>query len=356
MLDMSRAFDTIQRGSVINHLRPILNPDELHLVSLLIKDVTLQVKCDKTLGRTFTTNIGSPQGDCASPLLFILELSKALEKSKDLIKSFSNLNTIRLTQHDHPYSKQTETVKETDKTFSIGQEYADDCSIGSTNLELIEQFNNTVPQQLEQFSLCVNKEKTERFSIKHNGDQSWKDIILLGSKLDTQSDIARRKGLASAAFNKHQNIVTNKRLPLTLRIKYFEAFVTSIFLYQSGIWTLNEKLNNKIDVFQRLFLKRIVGIRYPKTITNKELYKLTKQQPWSRTCKKRRLTLFGHTCRLPVNAPAREAIQEAIKPVKRPVGGQRTTLIKKNTQRPGMYRNLNRRRNETEQRGLSNTC
>ena len=46
MLDMSRAFDTIDRASVLNNLKEILNPDEIHLISLLIKDVKLSVKCD----------------------------------------------------------------------------------------------------------------------------------------------------------------------------------------------------------------------------------------------------------------------------------------------------------------------
>ena len=82
MLDMSRAFDTIDRASVLNGLKEVLEKDEIHLISLLIKDVVLSVKCDNHIGREFTTNIGSPQGDCASPLLFIFELSKALEKSK----------------------------------------------------------------------------------------------------------------------------------------------------------------------------------------------------------------------------------------------------------------------------------
>ena len=132
MLDMSRAFDTIQRGSVIEYLKEIINPDELHLVSLLIKDVKLQVKCDNFIGREFTTNIGSPQGDCASPLLFILVLSEALKKSKELIKSYSVPNTNRLVNFDHTYTRNIEQT-ETEKNFSIGQEYADDCSVGSTD-------------------------------------------------------------------------------------------------------------------------------------------------------------------------------------------------------------------------------
>ena len=44
-------------------------------------------------------------------------------------------------------------------------------------------------------------------------------------------------------------------------------------------------------------------------------------------CQQRRLTLFGHTCRLPSDAPSRQALEEAIRPVKKLVGGQKKTLI-----------------------------
>ena len=94
---------------------------------------------------------------------------------------------------------------------------------------------------------------------------------------------------------------------------------------------LTDKLNHKIDVFQRLFLKRIVGIRYNnksnKSISNKELYKITNQKQWSVACKFRKLTLFGHTCRLPKGAPSRDALDESLRPVKKLVGGQKTTRI-----------------------------
>ena len=241
MLDMSRAFDTISRASVIDNLKEILNPDEIHLISLLIKDVTLQVKCDNQIGRKFITNLGSPQGDCASPLLFIFELSKALEKSKELIKSYSNPNLVKNINKDHPYCKKEENKQEIKHVFSIGQEYADDCSAGSTDSNLIDKFQEQVPVHLEQSNFDVNKEKTERFSISHSGDENWKNIIILGSKLDTESDISRRKQLASAAWSKYKILLQNKKLPLLLRVKYFEAFISSIFLHQCGIWTLTKK-------------------------------------------------------------------------------------------------------------------
>ena len=128
----------------------------------------------------------------------------------------------------------------------------------------------TSPFRFKNFSLEANKDKNEKFSVKRGGDNEWKEKILLGSKLDTVKDITRRKGLCSAAWAKYRNLLTSRKLPLLLRVSYFDTFVCSIFLYQCGIWTLDKKLENKIDVFQRVFLRRLVGIYFPKKISNKE--------------------------------------------------------------------------------------
>ena len=79
---MSRAFDTIDRGILLNDLKQILEPDTLHLVSLLLTDVQIEVKHKNKLGKRFKPDIGSPQGDCASPIWFIFYLHKALQTIK----------------------------------------------------------------------------------------------------------------------------------------------------------------------------------------------------------------------------------------------------------------------------------
>ena len=65
---MSRAFDTIDRGILLQDLSEIRKSDEVHLVGLLLKDVKLQVKYNGVAGNNFTPDIGSQQGDCASPI------------------------------------------------------------------------------------------------------------------------------------------------------------------------------------------------------------------------------------------------------------------------------------------------
>ena len=77
--------------------------------------------------------------------------------------------------------------------FSVGQEYADDCSAGSTNPELIDKFHETVPQQLQDFWLCVNEEKGNVSQSNIMEMTLGKNTLLLGSKLDTECDISRKK-------------------------------------------------------------------------------------------------------------------------------------------------------------------
>ena len=79
MLDMSKAFDTIQRGTLFEDLKEILTIDELNLIHLLLNDVQLAVKLEDRIGKLFESRIGSPQGDAASALFFLIYLAVSLK-------------------------------------------------------------------------------------------------------------------------------------------------------------------------------------------------------------------------------------------------------------------------------------
>ncbi|XP_038054992.1 uncharacterized protein LOC119727203 [Patiria miniata] len=64
-------------------------------------------------------------------------------------------------------------------------------------------------------------------------------------------------------------------------------------------------------------------------ITNKELYRRTNEIPWSTAITRRRLRWTGHLLRLPEEAPAKQALLDAIRKNKLPIGGQRTTWLKR---------------------------
>ena len=151
----------------------------------------------------------------------------------------------------------------------------------------------------------------------------------MGSLLDTTEDIKRRTSLANNAYCNLKTILLSKRISTHIKLRVFKALIESIFLYNSETWGLTTSQENPIDVFQRKLLRNILGIRYSahNWISSDELYKLTKQEQWSKTIRKRRLQFFGHVSRLPEQTPARIALNEALRPVKRPKGGMKTTYI-----------------------------
>ena len=140
-------------------MRPILDNDELYLIYLLLKDVKLCVKLQNKYGNEFTTNIGSPQGDSASAILFILYLAISLNSQ---IKSHTQ-------SLDHSYSKKI------DNHINIDQQYADDIGWISTDQTVIEHVERTVPPLLKDINIHVNESKTEKYTVSRNGSDDWKE-------------------------------------------------------------------------------------------------------------------------------------------------------------------------------------
>ena len=305
MMDMSKAFDTVKRDILLSDLEMIVDDDELHILKLLIDDVRLVVKCGNTLGTEFSTNIGVPQGDCLSPILFILYLSKAL-------------------LHENLYKQPIQSpqkfkyIKPTKKILEV--QYSDDISwITNGDKNLIDEIKEKVPKQLEKRNLLINPDKTEEHKIEwikkpkkgeiiKEEDWSWKTCKILGSLIDTKEDIKRRKSLALVALNKLNDIWENKKIALNLKSKIFNSTIKPIFLYNSELWALSNADEKQIDNFQRRLLRYMLCIKWPEKISTTDLKEKLKFESWSSEIKRRRLSWCGHLLRLPEGCPAKEAL------------------------------------------------
>ena len=187
-----------------------------------------------------------------------------------------------------------------------------------------------MPEKLRARNLLVNESKTEKFTIKRNGDNSWRKCKFVGSLLGTEEDIQRRKQLANNALKTLHSVFNNKRISTCVKIRAFKALIESIFLYNSECWGLTKKQENDIDCYQRRLLRNILKIKWStgNWVSNTTLYELTETKPWSEIIKIRRLRYFGHVARLDsTQVPVAKALNEALRPTKKPKGGSKTTYL-----------------------------
>ena len=127
---MFKAFDTVKKRDPFEILKEVLDDDELHIIKLLVGNVTLQVKVCTKMENDIETNIGVPQGDCLSPILFITYLAEALNP----------VQAIEQPPHisDHTYIKTNHAM--------ISQQCADDICC---NKQLKEELKAVVPRILK---------------------------------------------------------------------------------------------------------------------------------------------------------------------------------------------------------------
>ena len=188
-VDMTAAFDTIDRQKLLSIYREIINDDEVRMVKSLISDTTLEIKIPDCENSTrFTSNIGSPQGDGISGVHFNVYLENAMKEVREIRQS---------KDHDYVLKPPPETV------------YADDADFISETTEEQQLMKSKSASILAKFNLKVNEDKTELTTLKRQQDrpeERWRKTKKLGSVLSDEEDIQNRKNLASATLTKLQKI------------------------------------------------------------------------------------------------------------------------------------------------------
>ena len=158
-------------------------------------------------------------------------------------------------------------------------------------------------------------------------EPSFKDIKLLGTKLDTKKDILARKTKVWNPIKKFRPYFRSKRLSALHKIRLYRTYIEPILLYNSETWTLTATMEQALDGFHRKLLRIALNYIYPKVISNEKLYTLTREIPLSEKIKRRRLHLLGHILRLHPETPAQRALQYYLTPHRRPVGRPPLTWI-----------------------------
>ena len=314
-IDMSSAFDTIRRSTILDLLKICgCTDDELRLVRLLLSNTKLKVKVNGTLSLEFQSFLGAFQGDCLSGCLFTLVLAGALNELRLTL-------TVTIGRPFPPISVEG---------LPLDSEYADDVDFNDEEEENLRAILPVATAILKKWNLFVNESKTdfthvylansrEKDSAGNPvaGNEEWRKSITLGSMLCSKADISRRISLGYAAFNNYKK-AWNKKIPLQKRLLLYEALVVSVLMYNSSCWAAPKSVLEKLDVVHRRHLRSILNYRHPNIISNVNLYKRCNTEPLSVRVVHSRWRMLGHVLRGPLEGPAYSSLTFAINTLAKP--------------------------------------
>ncbi|XP_063687758.1 uncharacterized protein LOC134821025 [Bolinopsis microptera] len=221
-IDMSSAFDTIRRSTILDLLVECgCDDDEVRLVRLLLSNTKLKVNINGTLSAEFQSFLGAFQGDCLSGCLFTLVLAGALRDLRNRLETAMNRPNPPITDIGLP----------------LDSEYADDIDFNDEDEDNLRELLPIATEVLKDWNLFVNEDKTDFTHVylaekgaKDDqgkpiaGNELWRKSITLGSMLCSKEDISRRICLGYAAFNKYKK-AWNHKIPLSKRLLLYEALL-----------------------------------------------------------------------------------------------------------------------------------
>jgi hypothetical protein len=84
--------------------------------------------------------------------------------------------------------------------------------------------------------------------------------------------------------------------------------VKSVLLYACETWKTTNLITRILQIFIKKCLRRIMNIKWTNKITNKELWRLTKQKPIEIQIKRRKWSWIGHTLHKEAGATEKTAL------------------------------------------------
>ena len=156
-LDMSSAFDTIDREELMTVLEGVIDEDELRMCRLLLSDTKLKLRFADHTEEVFESNKGSPQGDAISGIFFNIAFENAL---RDLRATINNQNI----HIEHSYTQKNNIPEELI--------YADDSNFPAEDKHINNVIQRIANEILGKHSLKVNDDKWEKTQIIRSTDQN----------------------------------------------------------------------------------------------------------------------------------------------------------------------------------------
>ena len=301
-VDFQKAFDSVDRDVIWNLMYHYgFPPKFVSIIKQLYDDAMCQVIHDGKLTEPFSVQTGVRQGCLLSPTIFLIVIDWIMRQS----------TADQKTGIQWTFMKQLEDL-----------DFADDICLLSHKWQQAQEKLCRVAEEAKKTGLQINIGKTEVMRINNRQEDpvklDQKDIkevdkfVYLGSVVSkdggADEDIKCRINKARYTFNTLRPIWRSTSLSLFNKIRIFNTNVKSVLLYGSETWRTTKTNMHKLQAFTNRCLRNILGIRWPMTVSNEQLWNRTGQVPIAADIRKRKWGWIGHTLRKPTSNVTRQAL------------------------------------------------
>ncbi|VDP73636.1 unnamed protein product [Schistosoma curassoni] len=300
--DYEKAFDNVDRRTLWKVLQHYGVPDKIvNIIRNSYDGLQCKVVHGRQLTDAFQVRTGVRQGCQFSPFLFLLMVDWIMKTSTS----------------EGKHGTQWTVQNQLDDLY-----FSDDLALLSHTHEQMQIKTSSVAAVSASVGLSIHKEKTKVLKFKAENSnpitvdgESLEDVeslTYMGSIIDEQegsdADVKAEIGKARVAFLQLKNIWNSKQLSTNIKVRIFNTNVKSVLLYGAETWRTTTTIIKKVQIFINSYLRKILNIHWPDTISNSLLWERTNQLPAEEQTRERRWKWIGHVLRKSSNCITRLAL------------------------------------------------
>ena len=290
-IDFEKAFDAIHRESLWNIMSIYGIPEELIcLIKAMYSNFECAVVEEGETTEWFQVQSGVKQGCTMSGFLFLLSIDWVMNRTTE-----GRRTGIRW--------KITSVLEDLD--------FADDIALLSSRCVDIKDKTSRLVDEAVRVGLKINAKKSKVMRINARNDQRIKvndeqvddveEFLYLGALLDKEGgatkDIQQRLSKARQTFYRLRRIWDCNEISRKTKVQLLKTIVRAVLMYDCEAWKLTKTEAKKLDAFQYKCMKRILRIRWPRTISHQQIQETTGVNRTSDEIRRRRWNWIGHILR-----------------------------------------------------------
>ena len=121
----------------------------------------------------------------------------------------------------------------------------------------------------------INARNDQRMKVNDEQVDDVEEFLYLGALLDKEGgatkNILQRLSKARQTFYRLRRIWDRSEISRKTKVQLFKTIVRAVLMYGCEAWKLTRAEAKKLDAFQYKCMKRILRIRWPRTITHQQI-------------------------------------------------------------------------------------